>query len=160
MEEWRYRSTILDLGTRWRWVVSFTTRPLYPRGKSPRYPDRRLRGPQSRSGRGEEKIFPCPESNLGHPARSPPLYRASYPDSDSSGPLDDSKNIIFFFFFFYYYNSRITPMASSGFYEFHLLHGLPVSRLSLRLRQIALRLRQIAFFGTCPSSILFTYPGQ
>jgi hypothetical protein len=26
---------ILDLGTRWRWVVSFTTRPLYPRERSP-----------------------------------------------------------------------------------------------------------------------------
>jgi hypothetical protein len=40
-------------------VVNFTPRPLYPRGKSPRYPlDRRLDGPQSRSGRfGEEKIL-------------------------------------------------------------------------------------------------------
>jgi hypothetical protein len=40
-------------------VVSFTPLPLYPRGKSPRYPlDRRLDGPQSRSGRrGEEKIL-------------------------------------------------------------------------------------------------------
>jgi hypothetical protein len=47
---------IPDLGTRWKWVVSFTTRPLYPQGKSPRYPlDRRLGGPQSRSGRGGEK---------------------------------------------------------------------------------------------------------
>jgi len=24
---------ILKLGTRWRWVVSFTARPLYPRGE-------------------------------------------------------------------------------------------------------------------------------
>jgi hypothetical protein len=49
----------LDLGTSWRWVVNFTPRPLYPREKSPRYPlDRRLGGPQSRSGRpGEEKIL-------------------------------------------------------------------------------------------------------
>jgi len=48
---------IINLGTRWRWVVSFTPRPLYPRGKSPWYPlDRRICGPQSRSGRdGEEK---------------------------------------------------------------------------------------------------------
>jgi hypothetical protein len=40
-------------------VVNFTPRPLDPRGKSPRYPlDRRLGGPQSRSGRfGEEKIL-------------------------------------------------------------------------------------------------------
>jgi hypothetical protein len=26
---------ILDLGTRWRWVVSFTPRPLYRQGKTP-----------------------------------------------------------------------------------------------------------------------------
>jgi hypothetical protein len=46
----------LDLGTRWRWVVSFTPLPLYLEGKSPWYPfDRRLGGPQSRSGRGGEK---------------------------------------------------------------------------------------------------------
>jgi hypothetical protein len=46
-------------GTRWRWVVSFTPRSLYPQGKSPWYPsDRRLGGPQSRTGRGsEEKNF-------------------------------------------------------------------------------------------------------
>jgi hypothetical protein len=57
MGEWRYTSTILDLGTRWRLVVSFKPRPLlYPRGKSPLYPlDRRLGGPQSRSGRCEDE---------------------------------------------------------------------------------------------------------
>jgi hypothetical protein len=33
MREWRYSSIILDLGTRWRGVVSFTARPLFPRGK-------------------------------------------------------------------------------------------------------------------------------
>jgi hypothetical protein len=40
-------------------VASLTTRPLYPRGKSPRHPlDRRLGRPQSRSGRrGKEKIL-------------------------------------------------------------------------------------------------------
>jgi hypothetical protein len=44
-----------DLGASWRSVVSSTPRPLCPRGKSPRYPlDRRLGGPQNRSGqRGE-----------------------------------------------------------------------------------------------------------
>jgi hypothetical protein len=52
MGEWRYRSIILDLGTRWKWVVSFMPRPL-----NPRYPlDRVLGGHQSWSGRwGEEK---------------------------------------------------------------------------------------------------------
>jgi hypothetical protein len=62
MGEWRYSSIILDLGTRWRWVVSFTTLPRYPRGRGPRYPlDRRLGEPQSRSGRcGEEKNLALP----------------------------------------------------------------------------------------------------
>jgi hypothetical protein len=32
MGEWRYSSTILDLGIRWMWVVSVTPRPLYSRG--------------------------------------------------------------------------------------------------------------------------------
>jgi hypothetical protein len=36
-------------------VASFTPRPLYPQEKSPWYPlDRRVGGPQSRSGRGGE----------------------------------------------------------------------------------------------------------
>jgi hypothetical protein len=40
-------SHILDLGTRWRWVVSFTRRPLYPQEKNSWYPlGRRLGGPQ------------------------------------------------------------------------------------------------------------------
>jgi hypothetical protein len=49
---------ILGLGTRWRWVVSFTPRPLYSQGKSPWYPlDRGLGGTLSRSGHGsEEKV--------------------------------------------------------------------------------------------------------
>jgi len=47
---------ILDLGPRWRWVVSFTPRPLYPHGKSPGYLlDRRLGGSHSRSRRGGEE---------------------------------------------------------------------------------------------------------
>jgi hypothetical protein len=33
MVERRYSSTFLDLGTGWRWVVSFTPRPLYTPGK-------------------------------------------------------------------------------------------------------------------------------
>jgi hypothetical protein len=50
-----------SLGTRWRWVVSFTPLPLYHQGKISWYPlDRRLGGPQSRSGRGgEEKNSQC-----------------------------------------------------------------------------------------------------
>jgi hypothetical protein len=45
-------------------VATFTTRPLYRRGKRPWYPlDRRLGRPQSRSGRGGEyKENPLPVS--------------------------------------------------------------------------------------------------
>jgi hypothetical protein len=70
--EWRYSSTILGLGTRWRWVVSFTPRSLYNRWRSRRYLLDRLGGPQSRSGScGVEKsLLPLPESNPGRPARS------------------------------------------------------------------------------------------
>jgi hypothetical protein len=58
-----------DLGTRWKWVISFTPRPLCPQEKGPRYTlDRRLRRPQNRSGHSvEEKISnPHRESNPDH----------------------------------------------------------------------------------------------
>jgi hypothetical protein len=76
---------ILDLGTRWRWVVSLTPRPLYPQGKSHWYPlDRRLDLTQSRSGRGgEEKNSqpPPPPGNRtsDHLVRSPALYHWAIP---------------------------------------------------------------------------------
>jgi hypothetical protein len=64
MGECTFSSTILDLVTRWRWVVSFAPWPLYHLGKSPRYTlDRRLGGPQSRSGwcRVKRNLLPLPE---------------------------------------------------------------------------------------------------
>jgi hypothetical protein len=33
--EWRYRATLLDLGTRWRWLIKFMALLIYPRGMSP-----------------------------------------------------------------------------------------------------------------------------
>jgi hypothetical protein len=65
--ECRYSSIILDLGSRWRWMVSFVPWPRYPQGKGPWYPlDRRLGWPQSWPGHcGEENIScPCQEWNL------------------------------------------------------------------------------------------------
>jgi hypothetical protein len=63
---------ILDLGTRWRWVVSFTPRPLYSRGKSPCYPlDRRLGGLQSRFAFGGEEKNSQPLLGL-----EPPIIRS------------------------------------------------------------------------------------
>jgi hypothetical protein len=78
MGEWRYSVIILDLGTRWRRVVSFTPLPLHPRGRSSRYQlDRRLGGSERC---GEKK-------NLALPGIEPvpsslwPVARLSYPYS-------------------------------------------------------------------------------
>jgi hypothetical protein len=63
---------ILELSTRWSWVVSFMSWPLYPQGKSPWYPlDRRLGGLQSWSGHsGEEK------NSQPLPRLKPPIIQA------------------------------------------------------------------------------------
>jgi hypothetical protein len=56
---------ILDVGTRCRWMVSFTPRSLYPHGKSPWYPlDMRLVGPRAGLDAVVKKIpSPCWELN-------------------------------------------------------------------------------------------------
>jgi hypothetical protein len=72
---------ILDLGATWRWVISFTPSPFYNQVKSPCYPlDRRLGGPQSRSGHSGEK-FPVPAGTRTPdlPALSPALCRWAIP---------------------------------------------------------------------------------
>jgi hypothetical protein len=65
-----------DLGTRCRWVVSFTLQPLYPQGKSSWYPlDRMLGEPQSRSRRGAEKKNTRPLPGLEPPIIQPVALR-------------------------------------------------------------------------------------
>jgi hypothetical protein len=62
---------IFQLGTRWRWVVSFTPRPLHRQGKSPWcLLDRRLGGSQSRSGLGGEE-----KNSQLLPGLEPPIIR-------------------------------------------------------------------------------------
>jgi len=64
--EWWYSPRILKLSTCWRCVVSFRPRPNYLHGRTLRFPlDRRLGGPQSRSGRGgeEQKRILAPAGN-------------------------------------------------------------------------------------------------
>jgi hypothetical protein len=74
--EWRYSPRIFYLGTRWRWVVSFTPQPIYHQGKSTWYPlDRRLGEPQSRSGRGGEEKHSQPLLGLEPPIIQPVAQR-------------------------------------------------------------------------------------
>jgi hypothetical protein len=82
-----YRSTFLDLGTSWRLVVNFTSRPLYPRRKSP------LVGGWvgHRAGLDDvekRKFLTSPGLELRllcRPARRQSLYRLSYPGSPECG---------------------------------------------------------------------------
>jgi hypothetical protein len=83
---WCIDPHFLDLSTSWRWVASFTPLPLYPQEKSSWYPlDRRLRGPQSRSGRRGENSWPY---------HSPSLYRLRYPGQGKMVPKKISANVV------------------------------------------------------------------
>jgi hypothetical protein len=67
---------ILDLSNRWRRMVSFTPRSLYPQVNRPWYPlDRRLGGPQSRSGCGGENKNSKPLQELEPPINQPIAQR-------------------------------------------------------------------------------------
>jgi hypothetical protein len=85
----------LDLGTGWKRLVSFTSRPLYPWGNSPQYPfDRRLGGHRAGLDNVEKRKFlTLPQlelRHLGHSVRRQSLYRLSYPglpEGSSSGLL-------------------------------------------------------------------------
>jgi hypothetical protein len=71
---------ILNLGTRWRWVVSFTPKPLYPQGKRPCYPlDRRLGVPVWARWWREKFLSSSGPRIPDHPACSPALYRWGIP---------------------------------------------------------------------------------
>jgi hypothetical protein len=80
--EWSYSSTVFDLGTRWKRILSFTPWPLCLRGDNTWHIlDKRLGEFQSRSACcGGATNLPCLESNPACPARNPPLYRLSYRD--------------------------------------------------------------------------------
>jgi hypothetical protein len=61
-------SCILDFGTRWKWVFSFTLRLLYPQKNSTWHPlNRKLGGLQSRSERGGEEKNSWPLAGLEPP---------------------------------------------------------------------------------------------
>lgn len=62
---WRYNSTNSYLGTRWRWVISYASPPLYSRGVAlQQHFKSRSRMSRCPSGRcGVDKALHCPESN-------------------------------------------------------------------------------------------------
>jgi hypothetical protein len=81
----RYNSTIFYTATKWRLMISFTTRSLCLPWK---YPPTTHQiggwvGPRANLDVGERRNISCPnrEYNFGHPARSQSLYRLSYPGS-------------------------------------------------------------------------------
>jgi hypothetical protein len=93
--EWRYSSTILEFGTKWRWMVTLALWPLYSRGHTKWHPwdrplysrehtqwhpwGRRLRLPHSRYDSCViEKLLSCRELNLRRPICSSSLDRLSY----------------------------------------------------------------------------------
>jgi hypothetical protein len=73
----------LDLGTRRRWVVSFTIRSLHPRERAPgTHWTGGCVDPRAGLDAVKRKIScPCGKSNHGRPARSLSLYWLSHPGS-------------------------------------------------------------------------------
>jgi hypothetical protein len=71
---------ILNLGTRWRWVVNLAIRPLYLLEKPPYPLNRRLAGLQCRSGHSaEQNSSPIPEFEpLNIQPRTQSVYRLRY----------------------------------------------------------------------------------
>jgi hypothetical protein len=82
MEEWRYSSTILDLGTIWGWVVSFTSLQLYPGERAPgtHWIGGWVGPTVGLDAMEKRQILHYRESNPGQ-ARGVSLYRLSYPGS-------------------------------------------------------------------------------
>ena len=70
---------VINLGTRWGWVLHATPRPLYPR-ENTRYPlYSRLGGLQGSVWTGAENLAPTGIRSPDLTARSETLYRLSYP---------------------------------------------------------------------------------
>jgi hypothetical protein len=66
---------ILDLGTRWKWVVSFTPRPLYSQRKRPWYP---LHRPEPLWTRWWRNKFPASAGNRTLEPRSSQKYKSAF----------------------------------------------------------------------------------
>jgi hypothetical protein len=129
-----YIHIFLDPGTSWRWVVCFTLRPPYPRGKSRQYPlDRRLGGPQSQSGRhGEVKILD-PTGTRNPTPRSSSPWSVTIPTELSRLPY-----IHFCSYIYIYRNRGLCPAT-----------GLHVAVFLYNEHAIATQLYKLACVSKC-----------
>jgi hypothetical protein len=109
---------LIYLGIRWRWVVRFTPRPLYPQGKSTLYPlDRRLGRLQSRSGRGGEEKNPQP----------PPGIEPQKPDRPARSPDWAIAAILLLLLLLLLLLFTILPISMNR-YEYHVVGKLPIQQ--------------------------------
>jgi hypothetical protein len=94
------------------WSTSRSSR--FTHGEKPL--DRRLGGPQNRSGRHGENFCPYRDSKLrflGRPARSQSLYRLRYPGSQNKAPRHSFLNFTFFFLSLnYLFKRRLSDCVS------------------------------------------------
>jgi hypothetical protein len=82
MRKWRYRSTFLDLGTNWRWMVSVMPRLLCPREKALVPLNRRVGWAPEPVWMMQREFLTLPgleHQPIGRPACSQSLYQLRYP---------------------------------------------------------------------------------
>jgi hypothetical protein len=88
--EWRYSYTILDLVTKWRRVVNFTPRPVYPVERAPgAHCIGGWVGPRAGLDAVKKRkiSFSCRESNPDHPAVTPRYTHRTIPALSSCNCL-------------------------------------------------------------------------
>jgi hypothetical protein len=111
----RINPRILDLDNKWKFVVSFTSQPLYPQRNGPWYPlYRRLCGPRAGLDTVVKRKIPSPCQ-----VPNPPIiqsvaqrYTLSYMSFSSRSTLSSSKISTFFM--------QSYKMSCWSYHEFHL----------------------------------------
>jgi hypothetical protein len=99
----------LDPGTSWRWVVSITPRPIYPRGSSPQYSlDRRLGEPR------EDRILPLRGLELRSLDR--PAIASRYTNCVIQAPYSNQNYIYIYIYLCVCYSKNPKSVTASSYY--------------------------------------------